>query len=70
VAVLGSDVVLPRDARGLRLGRITVRIGPPLYVAAGARARTEADGDRRLGARDELDAIGRLYMTEIARLLG
>ena len=60
VAVLGTDVVLPRDARRLRLGRITVRIGPPLYVTA-------TGGER--GGRDELEAIGRLYMTEIARLL-
>jgi 1-acyl-sn-glycerol-3-phosphate acyltransferase len=60
VAVLGTDVVLPRDARRLRLGRITVRIGPPLYVTA-------TGGER--GRRDELEAIGRLYMTEIARLL-
>ncbi|MHB8733249.1 MAG: lysophospholipid acyltransferase family protein [bacterium] len=60
VAVLGTDVVLPRDAHRLRLGRITVRIGPPLYVTA-------TGGEH--GGREELEAIGRLYMTEIARLL-
>jgi len=61
VAVLGTDVVLPREAHRLRRSRITVRIGPPLYVTA-------TGGEH--GGRDELEAIGRLYMTEIARLLG
>ena len=62
VAVLGTDVVLPRDAHRLRAGRITVRIGPPLSVTA-----RPAGHDH--GGREELEAIGRLYMTEIARLL-
>lgn len=62
VAVLGTDVVLPRDAHRPRLGRITVRIGPPLFVTA----RTD---EHEPGGREELDAIGRRYMTEIARLL-
>lgn len=63
VAVLGTDVVLPRDAHRLSAGRITVRIGPPLYVTAQPERREHA-------GREELEAIGRLYMTEIARLLG
>lgn len=70
VAVLGTDLVLPRDAHRPRLGRITVRIGPPLYVAAALKNGTAAEGERDRGGREELDAIGRLYMTEIARLLG
>jgi len=64
VALLGTDMVLPRDAHRLRRGRITVRIGPPLRVGA----PSDEDG-QGTGRRDELDAIGRRYMTEIARLL-
>jgi 1-acyl-sn-glycerol-3-phosphate acyltransferase len=64
VAVLGTDVVLPRDAHRLGRGRIIVRIGPPI------RLGTAQQGDGHApGRRDELDAIGRRYMTEIARLL-
>jgi 1-acyl-sn-glycerol-3-phosphate acyltransferase len=62
VAVLGTDVVLPRDAHRPRLGRITVRIGPPISITA----RTDEHGP---GGREELEAIGRRYMTEISRLL-
>lgn len=70
VAVLGTDVVLPRDAHRLRLGRITVRIGPPLYVTPSSRGGAAAHGEEPgAGGRDEIEAIGRLYMTEIARLL-
>ena len=64
VALLGTDMVLPRDAHRLRRSRITVRIGPPLRVGASS----DEDG-QGTGRRDELDAIGRRYMTEIARLL-
>jgi 1-acyl-sn-glycerol-3-phosphate acyltransferase len=64
VALLGTDVVLPRDAHGVRRGRITARIGPP--VRAGEPSHGDGQGT---GRRDELDAIGRRYMTEIARLL-
>jgi 1-acyl-sn-glycerol-3-phosphate acyltransferase len=64
VAVLGTDVVLPRDAQRLRLGRITVRIGPPLSVPP-----SSGEDGRGAGGRDELDAIGRRYMAEIGRLL-
>ena len=69
VAVLGTDVVLPRDAHRLRRGRITVRIGPPLYIAPASKDGAAADGGQDRGGREELDAIGRRYMTEIARLL-
>ncbi|HET7266462.1 MAG TPA: lysophospholipid acyltransferase family protein [bacterium] len=69
VAVLGTDVVLPRDAHRLRRARIAVRIGPPLYVTPPAQAGSAAAGERVSRGREELDAIGRLYMTEIARLL-
>lgn len=69
VAVLGTDVVLPRDAHRLRRGRITVRIGPALYVNTAAVSADGAAHDHKHAAREELDAIGRLYMTEIARLL-
>lgn len=70
VAVLGTDAVLPRDAHRLRLGRISVRVGPPLYVTSTSKNGTTADGEHDRRGREELDAIGRLYMTEIARLLG
>lgn len=70
VAVLGTDVVLPRDAHRLRRGGITVRIGPPLYVTSASKDGAAADGEQDRRGREELDAIGRLYMTEIARLLG
>jgi 1-acyl-sn-glycerol-3-phosphate acyltransferase len=62
VAVLGTDVALPRDSHRLRRGRITVRIGPPLHAGVPRRE----NGQR---GREDLDAIGRRYMTEIARLL-
>lgn len=70
LAVLGTDIVLPRDAHRPHPGRITVRIGPPLYVTPASKKGTDADGEQDRGGREELDAIGRLYMTEIARLLG
>lgn len=63
VAVLGTDIVLPRDAHRPHLGRISVRIGPPL------RLPSLQGGKGEHGGRDELEAIGRLYMAEIARLL-
>ena len=64
VAVLGTDIVLPRDAHRPHLGRISVRIGPPLRLPP---APPGEKGEH--GGRDELEAIGRLYMTEIARLI-
>jgi 1-acyl-sn-glycerol-3-phosphate acyltransferase len=64
VALLGTDVVLPRDARRLRRGQITVRIGAPLEIGASPR-----DNGHGAGGRADLEAIGRRYMTEIARLL-
>ncbi|HLW48825.1 MAG TPA: lysophospholipid acyltransferase family protein [bacterium] len=64
VAILGTDMVLPRDAHRLHRGRITVRIGPPLHVGPPSR-----DDGRRSAGRDDLDAIGRRFMGEIARLL-
>ena len=69
VAVLGTDIVLPRDAHRLRRARIMVRIGPPLYVNKARASADRAGYDQKHAAREELDAIGRLYMTEIARLL-
>jgi 1-acyl-sn-glycerol-3-phosphate acyltransferase len=75
MALLGTDVVLARDAHRLRRGRITVRIGPPLHIAASPRDNGERAGGapsgapRPAGGRAELEAIGRQYMAEIARLL-
>lgn len=66
VAVLGTDLVFPRDARRLRRSRITVRIGPPIRTD-GAAQRPGAHGSRR--SREDVEAVGRLYMGEIARLL-
>jgi 1-acyl-sn-glycerol-3-phosphate acyltransferase len=65
-AILGTDRVLPRDARRLRRSRITVRLGSPIHVG-GAAHLSGSDGSRR--NRDEIEAVGRLYMGEIARLL-
>jgi 1-acyl-sn-glycerol-3-phosphate acyltransferase len=64
VALLGTDVVLPRDAHRLRRGRITVRIGPPVHADGPA-----GGNGQRAGGRQELQEIGRRYMAEIARLL-
>jgi 1-acyl-sn-glycerol-3-phosphate acyltransferase len=78
VAVLGTDIVLPRDAHRLRLGRITVRIGPPLHITSASLPRGPAESGSGTapgaekgehGGRDELEAIGRTYMAEIAKLL-
>lgn len=65
-AILGTDHVLPRDARRLRLSRITVRLGAPVRVEHKGR-RPGADGSRP--SREDIDAVGRLYMGAIARLL-
>jgi len=62
VALLGTDSVLPRDAHRLRRGRIMVRIGAPLYVAPPRERPGRPD-------HEEIEAIGRLYMGELARLL-
>ena len=66
VAVLGTDLVFPRDARRLRPSRITVRIGPPIRTD-GAGQRPGVHGSRQ--SREDVEAVGRLYMGEIARLL-
>jgi 1-acyl-sn-glycerol-3-phosphate acyltransferase len=63
VAVLGTGEVLPRDSHRLRRGRITVRIGPPVPVRARGPSPPRPD-------REALDALGRLYMGELALLLG
>ncbi len=64
IAVLGTDEVLPRDARRLRRARIQVRIGAPLRVDG---AGGQPGGPRH--ERERVDAVGRRYMAEIARLL-
>lgn len=66
VAVLGTDEVLPRGARRPRRARISVRIGAPLRPPAPAAAA--GDGARH-PRHDEIEAVGRLYMAEIARLI-
>jgi len=64
IALLGTDEVLPRDAHRLRRARVQMRIGPPLRPdGAGGPA-----GEPRHG-RDAVEALGRRYMAEIARLL-
>lgn len=63
VAVLGTDDVLPRDSRRVRRGRITVRIGPPVPVEA-------QDGGTGPASRPLVEAVGRRYMGQLARLLG
>jgi 1-acyl-sn-glycerol-3-phosphate acyltransferase len=70
VAVIGTDVVLPRGAHRLRLGRIMVRVGPPLYVTPSSRGEDADGGVPGQGRHAALEAIGRRYMTEIARLIG
>ncbi len=65
-ALLGTDQVLPRGARRLRRGRITVRLGPPVRMDGMAR-RPGGEGSRP--GREDIEAVGRLYMGEIARLL-
>ena len=64
VAVIGTDRVLPRGARGLERGRILVRVGAPIRVAGapGPAATGRAD-------RDRIDTIGRQFMSVIAGLL-
>ncbi len=61
LAVLGTDEALPRDSHRLRRATITVRIGAPISLAA-----QTGDGRRE---RDAVEAIGRRYMAEIARLI-
>jgi 1-acyl-sn-glycerol-3-phosphate acyltransferase len=68
VALLGTDEALPRDARRLRRAAIRVRIGPPLPPAAAREAGREPAGGPH-PERDRVDALGRRYMGEIARLL-
>jgi len=60
VAIDGTDVVLPRGAHRPHRGTISVRIGAPIGVPSPV--------GRRPG-RDEIDALGRRYMEELARLL-
>jgi 1-acyl-sn-glycerol-3-phosphate acyltransferase len=66
VAILGTDLVFPRDARRLRRSRITVRLGAPIHID-GRSQRPGMDGSRR--NREDVEEVGRLYMREIARLL-
>ncbi|HYM90181.1 MAG TPA: lysophospholipid acyltransferase family protein [bacterium] len=65
VAVIGTDVVLPRGASRPRRGTIRVRVGAPIRVdgAGNPPVRTRAD-------RERIDALGQMYMGVIARLLG
>lgn len=65
VAVIGTDVVLPRGASRPRRGTIRVRVGAPIRVdeAGNSPVRTRAD-------RERIDALGQMYMGVIARLLG
>lgn len=65
-ALLGTDRVLPRGAGRLHRSRITVRLGPPVRMDGMAR-RTGGEGSRP--GRGDIEAVGRLYMGEIARLL-
>ncbi len=62
LAVLGTDEALPRDSHRLHRATIRVRIGEPI---APAEAQTP-DGGR---GREAVEAIGRLYMAAIARLI-
>lgn len=64
VAVIGTDAVLPRGASRPARGTIRVRVGAPIRAGEGV--------PRESGhiSRDEIDALGRLYMGVIARLLG
>jgi len=65
VAVLGTDKVLPRDARRLRRSAITVRLGAPIRLDG-----TVKDGQMmRREDREQVEAVGRLFMQEIAHLL-
>jgi 1-acyl-sn-glycerol-3-phosphate acyltransferase len=63
VAVLGTDVVLPREAHRLRRSPIRVRIGPPIRPDG---ILGESGGHE---GRERVEAVGRLFMGEIARLL-
>ena len=65
-AILGTDLVFPRDARRLRRSRITVRLGAPIHIDGGAQL-SGMDGSRR--NREDVEEVGRLYMREIGRLL-
>ncbi len=62
LAVLGTDEALPRDSHRLRRATIRVRIGEPITPA---EAQTP-DGGR---GREAVEAIGRLYMAALARLI-
>jgi len=65
-AILGTDLVFPRDARRLRRSRITVRLGLPIHIG-GRSHGSGTDGSRR--NREDVEEVGRLYMREIGRLL-
>lgn len=62
VAVLGTDEALPRGAHRLRRTTIRVRIGAPI-----SPMDTHALNGRR--EREAVEALGRVYMAEIARLI-
>ncbi len=64
VAVLGTDAALPRDARRLRRSTIRVRLGAPIRLNGTARDALMGREDRK-----QIEAVGRLYMREIAQLL-
>jgi len=63
VAVTGTDVVLPRGSHRPRRSTIRVRIGEPVHVPP------PSGGNGAKPDRDDVEALGRRYMTEIARLL-
>ena len=65
-AILGTDLVFPRDAHRLRRSRITVRLGAPIHLDGGSQL-SGMDGSRR--NREDVEEVGRLYMREIGRLL-
>ena len=65
VAVIGTDMVLPRGASRPSRGTIRVRVGAPIRGGADGRPL----GSGHIG-RDQVDALGRRFMDVIARLLG
>lgn len=64
VAVIGTDVVLPRGAHRLSRGTIRVRVGAPIRAEG-------VDGEtvRGRAGREHIETVGRVYMGVLARLL-
>jgi len=62
VAITGTDEVLPRGAHRLRRGTIRVRIGEHIPVAG-------VDGNGAKAGREEINLLGRRYMSALAALL-